>query len=73
MFPKVIPSSLHLLSLLQVVSDNFPGARGGGGYSLVGLDFALFLGGEVEVEGAGDGFLIAAFLCLISVKRSVHT
>ena len=73
MFPKAIPSSLRLLSLLQVVSDNFPGARSGGGCGRVVLDLTLFLGGEVEVEGAGDGFLIAAFLCLISVKRSVHT
>ena len=50
------------------MSDNFPGARGGGGRSLVGRDLALFLGGEVKVEGDGDGFLITAFLYLISAK-----
>ena len=65
MFPKAIPSSLRLLSLLQVVSDNFPRARGGGGCGRVVLDLTFFLGGEVEAEGAGDGFLMAAFLCFI--------
>ena len=50
------------------MSDNFLGARGGGGLSFVGRGFALFLGGDFEVEGAGEGFLIAALLYLISAK-----